>query len=110
DFIPLLFEQSRSNGRIDAAAHGDNDFCHFDNFRAFSITNGRVLIKESICSAVVPTPRVIRREPKPHSRDKPIASITSLGSGLPVLQAEPDEQAKPAASSRVNNKLPSTPL
>ncbi len=36
--------------------------------------------------------------------------MTSLGSGLPVLQAEPEEQAKPAESSICKRRLPSTSL
>src|SRR5215211_7773474 len=78
--------------------------------RAFRMSGGRADKKDSTCSGKVSFPRVTRKEPSPQSRDSPIAFMTSLGSGLPVLHAEPEEQAKPAASSSVNNTSPSTPL
>src|SRR5688572_17658173 len=78
------------------------------NTRAFSTNPGKVSRNFSTCSGSVSLPSVTRKEPRPQARDRPMAFITSLGSGLPVLQAEPEEQAKPAASRRVNSKFPST--
>ena len=60
-----------------------------------------------MCSVTVETPRVMRSEPRAQSLDKPIAVSTSDGSGLPVLQADPEEQAKPSMSRRRNSAFPS---
>src|SRR5690606_12773204 len=80
------------------------------SWRDVTTSPGSTLRKDSTSGGRVWIPRVTRSEPNPHSGDKPIAFVTSLGSGLPVLQADPEEQAKPAASSKVSSRFPSTSL
>ena len=46
---------------------------------------------------------------RPKSGERPMAERTWLGSRLPLVQAEPPEQAIPARSSRMSRLSPSTP-
>jgi hypothetical protein len=64
----------------------------------------------SISYGVVVMPKVTRREPRAHSLVIPRLVNTSEGSGFPVLQADPEEQAKPSTSNIIKSAFPSTPL
>src|SRR3990172_10409419 len=110
-FVTVLLQQRGGYRAVDAAAHGDHYLPHaVSKLRAFSTSWGRAARKASTSSSVVWTPSVTRNEPSAHSGVRPRANSTSLGSGSPVLHAEPEEQAKPASSSSMSKAFPSTPL
>jgi hypothetical protein len=71
---------------------------------------GKIDKKSSISDEVVELPKVTRSEPRAQSREIPRLVNTSDGSGFPVLQADPEEQANPSTSSIINRAFPSTPL
>src|SRR6267143_117554 len=113
DHVVTLFdEQGRGDRGIDAARHR-NEHSHrcstADKDRTFSTILGSAAATAATSSSLLSIPNEKRSAATPSSRGTRIAVSTCDGSTVPVLQADPDEQAIPARSRCISNASLSVP-
>src|SRR6185312_6206214 len=108
--VALLGERGRGDGRVDTARHGREHAAANVRHQATAPVKRRALATRagkrsairSMHSSVVSAPRLMRTADTANSRGTPNAASTCDGSTLPLVHAEPDEQATPARSSAMS--------